>query len=83
MLTLLTNKGSTKVLHHASCIMHCRQETEIWYVDRSHKYKINQAVMVGGRQPLVEDDHWWKTTFGGRRPSLEDNLWWKTTYGGR
>ena len=39
--------------------------------------------MVGGRQTLVPDDLWWKTTFGGRRPftvddlpSVEDNLLW-------
>ena len=24
-------------------------EAEIWYVDDSHKYKINQGVMVGGQ----------------------------------
>ena len=70
MLTVLTNIRSTKVLHHvscimhqascivhhSSCIMHCSQEAEIWYVDRSHKYKIIQGVMVGGRRPLVEDN---------------------------
>ena len=88
MLAVLTNMRSTKVLHHASCIMHhatsimhlascimhCSQEAEIWYVDRSHKYKINQGVMVGGRRPLVEDDLWWKTTFDGRWPLMEDDL---------
>ena len=56
---------------------------EIWYVDCSYKYKINQFVMVDGRQPLVEDDLWWKTIFGGRQPSVDDNLWWKTTFVGR
>ena len=30
----------------------------IWYVDRSHKYKINYGVMVGGKLPLVEDNLW-------------------------
>ena len=30
-----------------------RWEADIWYDDCSHKYKINQGVMVGGRQPLV------------------------------
>ena len=35
-------------------------------IDCSHKYKINQVVMVVGRQPLG------KTTFGGRQPSVED-----------
>ena len=50
--------------------------------------------MVGGRQPLVEDNLQWKTTFGGRWPlmedtfggrqtSVEDDLWGKTTFGGR
>ena len=58
-------------------------EAEIWYVDRSHKCKINQGVMVGGRGPLVEDDLRWKTTFGGRRPTVEDDLQWTTTFGGR
>ena len=24
-------------------------EADIWYVDYSHKYKINQGVMVGGQ----------------------------------
>ena len=80
MLTALTNIRSTKVLHHASCIMHhassimhCRQEAEIWYVDCSHKYKMNQGVMVGGRRPLVEDNLKWKTTFVGRRLLVEDD----------
>ena len=56
MLTVVTNIRLTKVLHralclkhHASCIMHCRLKAEIWYVDCSHKYEINQWVMVGGR----------------------------------
>ena len=44
----------------------------------SHKYKINQGVMVGGRQPLVEDDFCWKTTFIGRQL-----LGWKMTFDGR
>ena len=83
MLTVLTNIRSTKMLHYASCIMHCRQEAEIWYVDCSHKCKMNQGVMVGGRRPLVEDDLLWKTTFGGRRPSMEDDLRWKMTFCGR
>ena len=52
-------------------------------VDCSHKYKINQGFMVGGRRPSVEEDLWWKTTFCGRRPLVENNLWWKTTFGGR
>ena len=54
-----------------------------WYVDCSHKYKINQGVMVDGRRPSVEDDLWWKTIFDGRRPSVEDDLRWKTAFGGR
>ena len=81
-------------MHHVSCIIHCRLEAEIWYVDCSHKYEINQVVMVGGRRPLVEDDLWWKTTFRGKRPLglttfgirqpfIEDNLRWKMTFGGR
>ena len=78
------------MLHHASsfipyasCIMHCREEAEIWYVDCSHKYKINHWLMVGGRWTLVEDDLHWKTTFVGRQPSLEDNLQWKTAFSRR
>ena len=63
--------------------MYCRWEAEIWYVDCSHKCKMNQGVMVGGRRLLVEGDLWWKTTFGERRPSVEDDHWWKTTFGGR
>ena len=45
-------------------------EAEIWYVDCCHKYKIRQGVMVGGIQPLVEDDLWLKTTICGRQPSV-------------
>ena len=82
MMAALTNIRSTKVLHHASSIMRCRQEAEIWYVDCFHKYKMNQGVMIGGRRPLVEDDRWWKTTFGGRQPSVEDDLLWKRTFDG-
>ena len=66
MLTVLTNLRSTKVLYHktcimhqkscinhyASCIMHCRDEAEIWYADFTHKFKINQGVMVG-RSPSL------------------------------
>ena len=69
-------------MHHASIIMHCRYEAEIWYVDCSHKYKMNQGVMVGGRRPSVEDNLRWKTTFGGRQPSVEDDLGSKTTFCG-
>ena len=80
-------------MDHASSIMNCTA-AEIWYVDCSHKYKMNQGVMVGRRQPLVEDnlwwktplledDIWWKTTLGGRRLSVEDDLQWKMTFGGR
>ena len=29
--------------------------------------------MVGGRQPSVEDDYWWNTTFGGRQAFVEDD----------
>ena len=36
-----------------------------------------------GRQPSVENDIRWKTTFGGRQPLVEDNLLWKTTFSGR
>ena len=35
--------------------------------------------IFGGRQPLTEDDFWWKT-FGGRRPLTEDDLCRKTTF---
>ena len=69
--------------------MHCRREAEIWYVDCSHKYKINQGVMVGGRQPfdgrqpLVEDDRWGKTTLIRRHLLVEEDLCWKMTFGGR
>ena len=83
MMAALTNIRSTKVLHHASSIMYCRQRAEVWYVDCSHKYKMNQGVMVGGRRPLVEDDLQWKTTSVGRRPLVKEDLWWKTTFGGR
>ena len=43
---------------------------------------MNQGIMVGGRQHLVEDDLWWKANFGGRRPLVEDDLRWKKTYSG-
>ena len=39
--------------------------------------------MVGGRQPSVEADIQWKTTFVGRQPLMEDTLRWKTTFSGR
>ena len=39
--------------------------------------------MVSGRQPLVEDDLMWKTTFSGRQPSVKDNFQCKMTLGGR
>ena len=46
-----------------------------------------------GRQPLMEDDLWWKetfdrswflwkTTFDGRWSLMEDNLWWKMIFDG-
>ena len=70
MLTVLTNIRSTKVLHHASCIKHYFA-AEIWYVDCSHKYKINQGVMVGGRQPSVEDNLQLETTFSGEATSKQ------------
>ena len=31
------------------------------------------------RQPLMEDDLWWKMTFEGRWPLMVDNFCWKTT----
>ena len=37
MMTVLTNIRSTKVLYHASCIMHCSSNAEIRYADCSHK----------------------------------------------
>ena len=43
------------IKHHASCIMHLAWQ--VWGWDLI--YKINQVVMVDGRQPLVEDDFWW------------------------
>ena len=39
--------------------------------------------MVGGRQPLLENDLQRKTTFIGRLSLVEDDLRWKTTFGGR
>ena len=39
--------------------------------------------MEDNRQPLMEDDLHWKTTFDGRRTSIEDDLRWKTTFEGR
>ena len=39
--------------------------------------------MVGGRQPSLEDNLRWKTTFVGRRPSVEDDFGWKTILGRR
>ena len=38
--------------------------------------------MVGGRQPLMEDDHRWKTTCGGRGPAVEDDLQRKPNFAG-
>ena len=34
--------------------------------------------MVSERRPLVEDDHWWKTTFDERGPLVEDNCEWNS-----
>ena len=36
-----------------------------------------------GRQPFMEDNCWWKTTFDWRQTLPEDNLWLKTTFDGR
>ena len=58
-------------------------KAENWYIDYSHKYKINQGVIIGGRWPSVEDDLWWKTTFGRRQPLVEKYLRWKMTFCGR
>ena len=33
-----------------------------------------------GRQPLMEDDLWWKMTLDERQPLMEDKLRWKTTF---
>ena len=38
---------------------------------------------LGGRQPSLEDNLQWKTTFGGRWPLVDDDFLWKTTLGGR
>ena len=47
--------------------MSCRHtrynSEEIAPVDCSHKYKINQGVMVSERRPSVEEDLRWKTTY--------------------
>ena len=37
-------------------------------------------MIFDGRQPLIVDDLWWKTTFDGKIPLMKDNLWWKTTF---
>ena len=39
-------------------------KAENWYIDYSHKYKIDQGVMVSERQPSMEDNLQWKMTFG-------------------
>ena len=49
------------------------KESKIWYVDCSHKYKMNKGVMVGGRRPSVEDNLRWKTTFGKSHLLVEDD----------
>ena len=62
--------------------------------DFSWKTTFSGKATFGGRQPSMEDDLLWKTTFGGRQPLMEDNLlrkttfgerqpWWKTTFSGR
>ena len=38
---------------------------------------------MDGRQPLMEDNLQWKTTFNGRQPLMEDDLRWKMTFDGR
>ena len=52
-------------------------------VDCTHKCKINQGVIVGGRGASVEDDLWWKMILCGRRSLVEEDLWWKTNFGGK
>ena len=44
-----------------------------------------QKMIFDGRQPLTEDDFWWKTKtpFGVGRRSLEDNLQRKKNLYGR
>ena len=39
-------------------------------------------MIFSGKEPLVEDELRWKTTFSERRVSVEDDLRWKTTFGG-
>ena len=38
---------------------------------------------TAGRQPLIEDDLWWKSTLDWRQPFMEGDHWWKTTFEGR
>ena len=72
MLTDLTNIRSTKVLQQVEDDLWCKTNSKhgrrlrFGNIDCSHKYKINQGVTEGGRQPSVEDDLWWKTTLSGR-----------------
>ena len=76
-------------MHHVSTMTYDVMKYDIMTYDIMNpilspiSYKINQGVMVGGSQPLVEDNLWCKITFGVRQPSVENDLQWKTTFGVR
>ena len=57
------------------------------HVYLARAYTTWRKTTLDGRQPLMEDDLRWKTTFGGRRPSCLiqfcSELIWKTTFDGR
>ena len=73
MLIALTNIGSTKVLHHALCIMHhasyatSKQGKRLRFgmltVLRNSR---STKVLHPASCMMVEDDLQWKTTFSGR-----------------
>ena len=56
---------------HDVCV---ERETDMYGIDCPRICPIicdDSQVMVGGGQPLVEDDLQWKMTFSGRRPLLD------------
>ena len=84
MLTVLTNRTSTKVLwqdgHHSWDGHH-----PITIFSTVHEFGPKKFLLdnLQWKTPLVEDKLQWKTTFGERQLSVEDDLWWKTTFTGR
>ena len=50
--------------------------SKLYFLEPNYGYILASDV----RQPIMEDNLWWKKTFVERQPFMEDNLWWKMTF---